>query len=149
MKKMIMFSAILTTLCTTQISIAAPQASTIFLGGGTIAPTQTLNIPLKLVANIAYTLSCNINQPNYMNNKVIIRVAGSDTSITIGYIKLNETEASAYQNLQAPLSKANNSLQIDTVAISNPKTASLSITNADQDDTVTVTSCSATAKSKN
>ncbi len=140
MKKSIIAAALLTI---SGFAVAAPMTSTVPLNGGTIAPHGTLNIALtNLMSQFTYNVTCTINDPNNGPNPVTIGVGATYGNVYMATTYLNGNPMSLSQ---AALPAVNTTILFTYVAAMQPATGNITISSADQTDTISVSNCSATA----
>lgn len=135
--KLIKSAIILGMLAISATGFAKLKDANITLNGGPINPGQTLTIPTdKLVQSGIYSVMCTVSDPNNAKNPVILSVV-APWGMTNIYLNGN---LKGQMSAQFKLPQVTNSLMFSTVG----QTASLAITNLDQNDTVTVNNCVAT-----
>lgn len=118
----------------TTFSAFAAKSSNIQLGGGTVAPKESLTIPLdKLMSGGSYYVHCQIADVNNDKNKVMMlfNVVYSLTGVTLNGKYIFGTPA------QARLNKTN-TVVIGEVGARN---GAVIFGNMDQDDSVEVSNC--------
>ncbi len=151
MKKYLLTTTLVASFICAHPAFARMAVSNVGLQGGIITPTDHLDISLKkLVVGGRYNVQCTIVDQNNATNPVVITVAVTQ-STPLGYdgqngdILLNGTNigytAGTNGPTQAHLPAVKSILEVDSTYNNNV----LTITNLDQNDTITVSNCTAVA----
>jgi hypothetical protein len=114
------------------------RSSSMTLASGTINPRESFNIATNgLMKDVNYNVVCKINDPNNKKNSAYIKVDLGDTCF---WSNISAVLNGSFLGSQGKLTQVDNVLEI--MNVKNDST--LSITNLDQDDSISVGSCVAT-----
>lgn len=135
MKKLVNLIALLA-LMASSFALAKPLSATIDFGGGEIPPTGAFTIPLsKLVQGITYDLTCKIN--NQSNEEIIMGV--------IPFLPSEYLNNEPVQSQNIHISAGSQLLVIKSVSSGSTFDGHLLLSNADQNLSLFVENCSASA----
>lgn len=142
MKKILIASLLLACSAANASMFGSPDV--INLGGGEVAPRQTLKLDVSaFIPIVKYNITCDITDPNNTKNPVIMAFGPSmNVGTGVGWFVLNGIRMESYQ-AQAKLTKVNNTLLMAGVSNFpyNHVQPSIAFTNADTSDSVTVSNC--------
>lgn len=125
---------------------AAPRSATVSLGGGTVAPHATFQLPVTgLMPSVQYDITCHINNPSKTDNVIMKFSNNGYMPMNYGYFRINGNLPNGLRSYaQAPLHPGDN-VAIDTGMYASINAGSgvksVDFTNIDNDIAVTVSNC--------
>lgn len=144
MKKLGIACVLILTFGTPLVSNAYPMSVLLPVSNITVGPGQTLNIPLSLLApGQPYSVSCNIADPNYLQNQVSIGPSYTG-QMAPPYTSPVYLLNGVFFTSEASCSKTSetNALQVWVSSVT-PTSSTVNIENLDKSDSIVVQNCAA------